>query len=193
MQESDASQNISNPQPVSRGASWFWLTLLAITFVSSVALIQYKEKKPPRKPGIGGKGSLPGNLQAMIKSFSQSYGRPHINQTVDGNPFTIGPEKFESGIGTHANSKITLSLAGRYKRLTGMCGVDSEAGGKGTLIFKIKDRDKELFSSPLMEKGDPAIKFSVSVEGRQEVELIVEDGGDGINFDHADWVNLRLE
>jgi hypothetical protein len=31
------------------------------------------------------------------------------------------------------------------------------------------------------------------VKGVKELELVVNDGKDGINFDHADWVNLELK
>ena len=38
-----------------------------------------------------------------------------------------------------------------------------------------------------------AADFSVPVTGLTGLTLLVEDGGDGINSDHADWVNLNLK
>ena len=138
-----------------------------------------------------GKGELPGGLGALIKAFTQKYGTLHINQSVDGNPLRIGEEQFSNGLGTHATSKIRLELGGKYQALSGLVGADAET--IGTIVFKIaNDKGAVLFTSSLMQRDTSAAKFEVALAGSQYVDLIVEDGGNGIDYDHADWVNLRL-
>jgi hypothetical protein len=138
-----------------------------------------------------GKGELPGGLGALIKAFTQQYGTLHVNQSVDENPLRIGKEHFTNGLGTHSTSKIRLELGGKYKALTGLVGADAET--IGTIVFKIaNDKGAVLFTSTLMQRDMSAAKFEVAVAGSQYVDLIVEDGGNGIDYDHADWVNLKL-
>ena len=63
----------------------------------------------------------------------------------------------------------------------------------GTIVFKIaNDKEAVLFTSTLMQRNMSAAKFEVSFARSQYVDLIVEDGGNGIDYDHADWVNLKL-
>jgi hypothetical protein len=138
-----------------------------------------------------GKGELPGGLGALIKAFTQQYGTLHVNQSVDENPLRIGKEQFTNGLGTHSTSKIRLELGGKYKALSGLVGADAET--IGTIVFKIaNDKGAVLFTSLLMQRDMSAAKFEVAVAGSQYVDLIVEDGGNGIDYDHADWVNLKL-
>ena len=138
-----------------------------------------------------GKGELPGGLGALIKAFTQQYGTLHVNQSVDENPLRIGEEQFTNGLGTHSTSKIRLELGGKYKALSGLVGADAET--IGTIVFKIaNDKGAVLFTSTLMQRDMSAAKFEVALAGSQYVDLIVEDGGNGIDYDHADWVNLKL-
>ncbi len=138
-----------------------------------------------------GKGELPGGLGALIKAFTQQYGTLHVNQSVDENPLRIGKEQFTNGLGTHSTSKIRLELGGKYKALSGLVGADAET--IGTIVFKIaNDKGAVLFTSSLMQRDMSAAKFEVALAGSQYVDLIVEDGGNGIDYDHADWVNLQL-
>ena len=138
-----------------------------------------------------GKGELPGGLGALIKAFTQQYGTLHVNQSVEGNPLRIGEEQFTNGLGTHSTSKIRLELGGKYKALSGLVGADAET--IGTIVFKIaNDKGAVLFTSTLMQRDMSAAKFEVALAGSQYVDLIVEDGGNGIDYDHADWVNLKL-
>ena len=51
----------------------------------------------------------------------------------------------------------------------------------------------ELFKSEIIKGRSKPIAFRVPVNGLDGVTLIVKDGGDGVDFDHADWVDLKLE
>jgi len=54
--------------------------------------------------------------------------------------------------------------------------------------------DQTLINSPLMEEREtvPA-RFKVSATGMTSIDLVPEDGGASINFDHANWVDLELQ
>ncbi len=43
-----------------------------------------------------------------------------------------------------------------------------------------------------MKKGYNAKQFDVDISGIEKLALYVSDAGDGIHYDHADWVNVRI-
>lgn len=74
-------------------------------------------------------------------------------------------------------------------------GVGSGEGklDKGSVIFKILGDGKELFNSGIMNQGDAPKPVDISLNGIYTIELIVEDGGDGISGDHANWIDAEIE
>ena len=125
---------------------------------------------------------------------TQGYGDPHKNATVDGHKLTIGGRTFDHGFGTHAESLLQLKLAGGSTRFTATVGVDDEVGdGLGSVEFIVKGDGKALWQSGVLHKGDAAKDVSVDVAGVKTLVLEVTDGGDGIDFDHADWADAKFE
>jgi hypothetical protein len=131
--------------------------------------------------------------EMTIESVTQGWGTPQLNLSVMGRPLTIAGESYRSGIGTHAVSKIEVSFPPKFKTFSGACGVDAYVGGNGSIVCKIVDGGEVLFTSPLLKGGMKAVSFSVPVKGLSKLTLSVEDGGDKINSDHADWVDLLLK
>ncbi len=123
------------------------------------------------------------NLNAMV----QGYGKPMVNQSCDGHPLTIGGKVFATGVGTHARSVFRVNLGGHGDRFRAMVGVDSEANEEGSVNFRVIADGETLYASPVMHVKDSALNVDVDLKGRKVLTLLVEDGGDGINYDHADW------
>ena len=105
---------------------------------------------------------------------------------------TIAGRVFERGIGTHANSSIPLELDGNALELSGWAGLDDETGGRGSVVFQIQADGKELWNSGIMRSKDAAKEFSLSVKGVKSLVLVAADGGDGSDYDHADWGDVKL-
>jgi hypothetical protein len=140
----------------------------------------------------GGKTKL-GDI--LVNSVTIGWGTPQLNRGVLGTPLSIGGRRYQTGFGTCAISRIEISFPAEYKTFTGSCGIDDvfqDRGSLGTVVFKVLHGEKVLFESPLMKGRMKAADFSVPVTGLTSLTLLVEDGGDGINSDHADWVNLNL-
>jgi len=70
--------------------------------------------------------------------------------------------------------------------------VDTAAGERASVVFEIYGDGKLLFRSPKMGKGDLPGHANVSLEGVKTLLLAVNDAGDGITEDHADWLEPRL-
>ena len=125
--------------------------------------------------------------QFDLRQVAQGWGTPQKNKSVDKNPLTIGGKTFEHGFGTHAHSKMTLDLDGAGGTFKAFVGVDDETKGQGTVQFKVIGDKKTLFDSGIMKGNDAAKEVNVSLDGIKRLSLIVDDGGDGETFDHADW------
>ena len=112
------------------------------------------------------------------------------DRSVTGGDLKVAGEKFSHGIGTHAHSEIIYDLAGRdYKRFYSKVGHND--GGRDTyLTFEVHVDQEKVFDSGDMKKGDPAKALDISVDGADELKLIVTNGRDGKpEGDHADWGN----
>lgn len=127
-------------------------------------------------------------------SAEQGFGKLELNHSVSGNPLTIAGKRYDHGLGTHARSALIYYLGGGYRRFEAWAGVDDEmtSFGKSSVVFKVFGDSRELFSSKVLRNGSPPCHIDVSVAGCEELSLVVTDGGDGIEDDHADWANPTL-
>jgi len=127
-----------------------------------------------------------------LAAMEQSWGAPRAGRTVDGHPLTLGGQVYSHGVGTHAHSEIIIDLAGVAKRFRAAVGVDAEAPEHGSIAFVVIADGRELERTPVLRSGDPPVAIDVDLIGAKELVLVVEDGGDGINYDHADWASAML-
>lgn len=129
-----------------------------------------------------------------VGQVAQDWGDAHRNQSVDGHSLRIGGEAYARGIGTHANSILMLRLNGSKIRVSGKVGVDDEvAKGNGSVQFQILADGALAWESPVLKGGQPAKQLELELDHARSLALVVTDAGDGINYDHADWVETRIE
>jgi alpha-galactosidase len=128
-----------------------------------------------------------------ISQVSQGWGTPHANQSVDGNPLSIGGQQFAKGLGTHAVSEFLLDLGGRAVSFSALVGVDDEVGkGNGTVVFKLLgDAEKVLWQSPELHSGDAPVPVQVDLSQVKQLTLVA-GAGDNIDFGHADWADAQI-
>lgn len=110
----------------------------------------------------------------------------------DGNPLTIGGEVYAKGLGVHADSTVEYYAGGACTTVTARVGVDDEKGAKGSVAFEIRADGTKAASTGVLTNAMPAQPVTADVSGAQVVRLIVTDGGDGDDSDHADWGDLRI-
>jgi sialate O-acetylesterase len=133
------------------------------------------------------------NISSMdLSGMSQGYGKPAVNKSVSGNPLRIGGKIFTNGIGSHAESILTIDLKKAAQRFTAQVGVDDETGGGGTVEFTIIGDGKTLWSSGIMKGKDPAKAIDVDLKGVKKLTLQLGNGGDGKENDHADWADAVI-
>lgn len=122
----------------------------------------------------------------------QGYGSLGLNKSVAGQRLSTSYYFYEKGLGTHANSEITYELGNKFKYLTTDYGIDTETQDNASVEFIILADDKEVFKSGKMGKWDGPRSIKINLENVNKLTLKVTDAGDGINNDHADWLNPKL-
>ena len=110
----------------------------------------------------------------------------------DGHVIGIGGIKFARGLGVHARSELRYALAGKFLQFLAQIGIDDEVGNRGSVAFEVWLDGKRVFNSPVLRGSDTAKPVSVDVTGKNELKLIVLNGGDGIGYDHADWADAHV-
>ncbi len=108
------------------------------------------------------------------------------------NPLSVQYYFYRSGLGTHAISKHSYDVNGRFSKLTTDFGIDTESGPKASAVFQIWGDNRLLFESQKLGRYEAPRHIEVTIEGVKTMELVITDAGDGNQDDHADWLNTKL-
>ncbi|WP_458247973.1 NPCBM/NEW2 domain-containing protein [Streptomyces sp. MAI_2237] len=146
----------------------------------------------PPPSGTSGLGDLP------WLSATNGYGPVERNTSNgesaagDGHPITIGGVVYAKGLGVHADSTVEFYTGKACETVSADVGVDDEKGANGTVAFEIWADGTKVASTGVLTNAMPAQPLTADVTGAQVVRLVVTDGGDGIDSDHADWAEAKL-
>ncbi|WP_310584524.1 NPCBM/NEW2 domain-containing protein [Deinococcus sp.] len=114
---------------------------------------------------------------------------------ADGKPLTIGGQVYAKGLGVHAGSEVQYTLGGYCTTFTAQVGIDDEVGNLGSVNFQLWNGAIKLYDSydsGVLRGSDSARAVSVNISGVQTLRLVVTDGGDNIDYDHADWGDAKV-
>ena len=127
-----------------------------------------------------------------LTKMSTGWGKPQINRSITARTLSIGGRLFETGVATHAESILYIALDGKTERFTAYVGVDDATGPRGSVRFRVFGDGKALFDSGVMTGNDPAKHVDVSLIGIRQMILMVGSGGDGVDYDHANWAQAEF-
>jgi hypothetical protein len=128
----------------------------------------------------------------QVESFHQGWGDIGIKTTADGAPITINDIPYHEAIGTHAHSRIEVSLKAKGETFSGICGYP-DVYKSGTVECKIFDEDKEVFASKPLNKAYRAEAFSLKVPASRRFVLEVRTLNPSNHQAHAAWTNFELQ
>lgn len=110
----------------------------------------------------------------------------------DGRTLSIDGVSYIKGLGAHADSVITYTLAGQYARFLADVGIDGEETAHGAADFQVVADGRVIYDSGVLTFGSPAQHVALDVTGVNQLSLVANSGGDTIDYDHADWADARL-
>lgn len=129
-----------------------------------------------------------------LSKVTQGWGTAQAGKAVTGKPLTIAGQVFTRGVGTHARSMLWLELAGGSERFQARVGVDDAANSdKASVVFQVRGDGRKLWDSGPMRWQQPAQTVDVDVRGVAKLVLLVDDAGDGVGWDHANWADAQLQ
>ncbi len=148
------------------------------------------------------------------------WGGVTINRNLNGGTLSINGKPYANGIATHANSILLYSLPENATRFTAYAGIDntgSDQGSKSSVEFMVFNTDPTIRTETTDPwnggnktiETDPARQAATSgyisraagiqqttieadITGAQKLYLVVTNGGDGLDYDHANWANPVL-
>ena len=110
----------------------------------------------------------------------------------DGGPLTIGGVVYAKGLGVHAVSDVVYAVPSGCTSFTAQVGVDDEVGGNGSVVFEVWADGTKRVSSPRLTGADNAVPLVADLTGASQLRLVVQNGGDNVDSDHADWAGARF-
>ena len=127
-----------------------------------------------------------------LSEMGSGWSYPKVNKSVTDNSLLINGEVYERGVGTHATSTFLIDLHGDATLFSALVGVDDASVVKGSIQFLLLGDGEVLWESPIMKVGMDPVSCAVSLKKINKLGLLVRDGGDGIDYDHANWVNAAI-
>lgn len=131
----------------------------------------------------------PGSIEVL---FNNDPVQPNARM---GKPLRIAGKAYTRGLYCHAFSKLIVHLPGPGSRFEALAGVDSNeqtSGGRGSVVFSVALDQGTAWSSPQLREGMPGVGVSLDLQGATQLTLQVDDAGDGISCDQADWADARV-
>jgi hypothetical protein len=113
--------------------------------------------------------------------------------SADGQTITLNGQTYPKGLGVHANSDISFNLNGLYKQFVSDIGVDDEVGSAGSVVFQVYINGIKAFDSGIMNGSTATRSINLDVTGATTLRLVVTDGGNGNDNDHADWAGAKVQ
>lgn len=130
--------------------------------------------------------------QLDVHYMCQDWGIPQVNKSVLGTSLRVAGKKYSRGVGTHSISRFLLNLGGKAKSMSGLVGADDKNDFGGNMEFQIIADKRIIWRSGIIHKGMLAKPFFINLHNVNQVAFVVCEGGDGIMYDHADWLNVKF-
>jgi alpha-galactosidase len=130
---------------------------------------------------------------AVLECLRQSWGQMQVNRSSAEGPLCLAGRNYKTGIGTHGECDLQISLPPGSRRLTGLCGIndsDLTRGQCADQTFSIEVGGREVWNSGARSVSSPAARFDVPLRGARSVMLKVRGP---IARAHVNWVNLQVD
>ncbi|BCM93996.1 alpha-galactosidase A [Abditibacteriota bacterium] len=143
--------------------------------------------------GIGVAHAADLNVETLdLSKMSAGWQKPLANKSVAGADLKVAGQTFARGIGTHADSQLAINVFGTATHFSALVGIDDEAEGKGSVVFEIYADGKLKATSGVMHANNKPKRLEADITGAKQIALVAQSNDDGIDYDHADWLEPTL-
>lgn len=110
----------------------------------------------------------------------------------DGPPLRLNGVTYAKGIGAHAGAFLSYHLGGQCSAFTAKVGVDDSQGWLGSVRFRFFADGVEVADTGKMLNGTATKSVTAPTAGARRLDILIDDTGDGVSYDHADLADARL-
>lgn len=128
-------------------------------------------------------------------SVDCSFAPPRMDSAWDGSPISLGATLYERGVGMHAPCAVSWTVPEGAESFQAVVGLQPSARGcKDTAVrFELHDEeDRRIYRSPIVDLASPSLAIVVPVSGVKTLTLVVTEGGNGRDCDHASWAEAAF-
>jgi glucose/arabinose dehydrogenase len=131
-------------------------------------------------------------------SMTNGWGPVELDTNVgglaagDGGPIMIAGVLYNRGLGMHAVADVRYTIPTGCNTFSAVVGLDDSAGINGSVVYSVLLDGVQAYASPRVTGASAAVSFSVPLGSAHELGLLVSNGGDNIDYDHADWGDTKL-
>jgi hypothetical protein len=118
------------------------------------------------------------------------FAPPQVDRAYGDEPIVMGGTLYEHGIGTHAWTRMRYTVPAGAQTLEAVIGLSDsmKTCGQPAVTFEVRDDHDQLrFDSGVMDATSEPRSIRVDVSGTTTVTLVVTEGGNGRDCDHANW------
>ena len=143
---------------------------------------------PPPVHLRGGPQRLLTELEPAAVSFG--FQPPKVDRNWNGDAIRMGGVTYEHGLGTHAWCRMTYAVppgTAAFQAIVGLSDGVRECQ-KAAVTFEVRDdHNKVLYDSGLVDTAAAPQAVYVKLGATRAITLVVTDGGNGMDCDHALW------
>lgn len=135
----------------------------------------------------------PLRVRHYTKDWGDSPFEPQVGRNALKRPMVMAGTEYRGGLGMRAETEMTWTLAGKYRELRAVVGLDDIVrADPGKVVFIVEGDGKELFKSEVHGKGSKPEPIKVSLDGVKTLVLKLHSA-DGLSKGTvANWARLRL-
>jgi len=147
----------------------------------------------PHAPTPGGRRVWLSDLPSV--DVSHGFLPPHMNRAWDGGAIEMDGVRYAHGLGVHAWTRMTFAVPAAATAFEAVIGLadDTRECEPAAVTFEVLDgAGRVLFDSGLVVRGDPPQTVRLPLDAVSALTLVVTEGGNGRDCDHANWADAAF-
>lgn len=121
-------------------------------------------------------------------------GHAMVNRNCVGGPLRMKGTVYTRGIGEHAQAELVYALKPEFKHFVALIGLDDQVARfndiRGSSVVRVYADQTLLAETPVLRGAGACSGVDVEIpRGAGSLRVVVEDAGDGVDFDDVDLAN----
>jgi 4-amino-4-deoxy-L-arabinose transferase-like glycosyltransferase len=120
---------------------------------------------------------------------------PAMKTSWNGGPIRMNSTTYDHGIGVHSWCEVTFEVPPKAVAFESIIGFSDQVRGHpdAEVTFEVVDeKGNTLYSSGIITPADRPVPIRLELKGAGKITLVVTEGRDGRDNDHANWADAAF-